>query len=236
MAPLSNELESKIKEVTTKTSFKRSCEEQADRRGRGGRYSTAPLRHDPLRPSNQIAPDSILSQAFEGVAGPTRHKSDCKAKDRCNDAEGESTPSPSSGDDSDSSQESQAHDDDGSEPSDDLSKSSESSGDESVSSCSSRAQKKPIIAPTPPEKYDGTVDVAKFYRFVTESQAYLKEGKKRPSIQFYMTEVIYDLAQWDTQKFFMELFNYCFPAESQAAEAFGQLAPGQLVSGNLRMS
>lgn len=199
MAPLSNELESKIKEVTTKTSFKRSCEEQADRRGRGGRYSTAPLRHDPLHPSNQIAPDSILSQAFEGVAGPTCHKSDCKVKDRCNDAEGESTPSPSSGDDSDSSQESQAHDDDGSEPSDDLSKSSESSGDESVSSCSrschchhrhcrhccchSRAQKKPIIAPTPPEKYDGTVDVAKFYRFVTESQAYLKEGKVKPKAQ-----------------------------------------------------
>ena len=118
-APLSNELESKIKEVTTKTSFKRSRAERADRRGRGGRHSTAPLRRDPLRPSNQIAPDSILSQAFEGVGGPTRRKNDRKAKDRRSNAEGESTPSPSSGDDSDSSQESPAHDDDGSEPSDD---------------------------------------------------------------------------------------------------------------------
>ena len=243
-APLSNELESKIKEVTTKTSFKRSREERADRRGRGGRHSTAPLRRDPLRPSNQIAPDSILSQAFEGVGGPTQRKSDRKAKDRGNDAEGESTPSPSSEDDSDSSQESPAHDDDGSEPSDDSSESSGSSGDESISSRSrsrhrhhrrrrrrrrrhSRIQKKPIIAPTPPEKYDGTADVAKFYRFVTESQAYLKEGKVKPRAQiqklakhltekaqrFYTTEVIYDLAQWDTQKFFTELFNYCFPAD-----------------------
>ncbi|KAF8324732.1 hypothetical protein F5887DRAFT_864533, partial [Amanita rubescens] len=139
--------------------------------------------------------------------------------------------------------ESPAQNDDGSEPSDDSSESSGSTGDESYSSRSrsrhhhrrrhrrhrrhSRAPRKPIIAPTPPEKYDGAADVAKFYRFVTESQAYLKEGKVKPKAQiqklakhltdkaqrFYTTEVIYDLAQWDTQKFFTELFNYCFPAD-----------------------
>ena len=238
MTPLSNELESKIIQATASASFKRSREERVSRSGRDGRHSFTPLRRDPLRPSNQIAPNSFLSQAFEGVGGPTRRKSDGKVEDRHGDAEGESTPSSSSENDPDSGQ-SPAHDDDGSEPS---SESSRSSGDESDSSRSrhrrrrrhrrhrrrhSRTPRKPIIAPTPPEKYDGAADVAKFYRFVTEGQAYLKEGKVKPKAQvqklakhltekaqhFYTTEVIYDLAQWDTQKFFTELFNYCFPAD-----------------------
>ncbi|KAF8334511.1 hypothetical protein F5887DRAFT_1079619 [Amanita rubescens] len=131
-APLSNELESKIIQATGNTSFKRSREERADRRGRGGRHSTAPPRRDPLRPSNQIAPESILSQAFEGVGGPTRRKSDREANGRHDDVEGESTPS--SENESDNGRESPAQNDDGSEPSDDSSESSGSTGDESYSS------------------------------------------------------------------------------------------------------
>ena len=84
------------------------------------------------------------------------------------------------------------------------------------------------IKPIPPREYDGTADPRSYHHYVMEGEAYLHDGKvhKEQCIRilahfltgkgydFYMQKVASDnLNHWDVHKFFMELFNYCFPID-----------------------
>ncbi|KAG6884013.1 hypothetical protein C0993_002076 [Termitomyces sp. T159_Od127] len=82
-------------------------------------------------------------------------------------------------------------------------------------------------SPTPPEKYDGKVDICAFHKFLTHGTAYVKYGyvEKRRQIMvlsefltrkaytFYTRCVSLDPEQWSLKKFFVKLFNYCFPID-----------------------
>jgi len=86
------------------------------------------------------------------------------------------------------------------------------------------------LKPIPPIEYDGSVDSKAFHRFITEGTAYVKDGKvpskKRAFIlahylkgkahEFYMREVSGDPYRWRLETFFRELFNYCFPVDSES--------------------
>ena len=79
----------------------------------------------------------------------------------------------------------------------------------------------------PPEKYDGRVDIRAFHKFLTHGTAYVKYGyvEKRRQVMvlsefltgkaytFYTQSVSLDPERWSIRKFFIEMFNYCFPID-----------------------
>ena len=87
---------------------------------------------------------------------------------------------------------------------------------------------KSSIKPIPPKGYDGAADVRAYHRFVMEGEAYLRDGKVQrerqirilahhldgKAYQFYMQKIASDdPTNWNLHKFFMELFNFCFPVD-----------------------
>ncbi|KAG6882482.1 hypothetical protein C0993_010397 [Termitomyces sp. T159_Od127] len=84
-----------------------------------------------------------------------------------------------------------------------------------------------LIKPTPPEKYGGQVDLRAFHKFLTHGTAYVKYGyvERRRQVMvlsefltgkaytFYTQRVSLNPEKWSLQKFFTELFNYCFPID-----------------------
>ncbi|KAG6867631.1 hypothetical protein C0993_000252 [Termitomyces sp. T159_Od127] len=87
--------------------------------------------------------------------------------------------------------------------------------------------RQPLIKPTPPEKYDGRADIRTFHKFLTHGTAYVKYGyvEKRRQVMvlseflagkaytFYTRRVSINPEKWRLNKFFTELFNYCFPID-----------------------
>ena len=84
------------------------------------------------------------------------------------------------------------------------------------------------IKPIAPKDYDGEPNARAYHRFVMEGEAYLRDGKVTRERQirilahyldgkaydFYMQKVASDDPNnWTLHKFFMELFNYCFPLD-----------------------
>ncbi|KAJ3789006.1 hypothetical protein GGU10DRAFT_261592, partial [Lentinula aff. detonsa] len=82
-----------------------------------------------------------------------------------------------------------------------------------------------LLKPDPPENYDGSIDVRKYIKFVTEGTAYVRDGhvpKNRRVLklskflqgrayQFYLTTVADSPFDWRLKIFFWELYNFCFP-------------------------
>jgi hypothetical protein len=95
-----------------------------------------------------------------------------------------------------------------------------------------------------PKDYDGTDDPFLFFQFITQSMAYIKEGRipvdiqinkisyflKGKAYKFYSSEVAYDVDEWTLEHFFNELFNYCFPPDFriQQLEKLDTLKQGSL--------
>ncbi|KAG6867600.1 hypothetical protein C0993_000657 [Termitomyces sp. T159_Od127] len=89
------------------------------------------------------------------------------------------------------------------------------------------SHRRTTIKPTPPEKYDGRVDIRAFQKFLTHGTAYVKYGYVEKGRQvmvlsefltgkaytFYTRSVSIDPECWSLKKFFVELFNYCFPID-----------------------
>ena len=84
------------------------------------------------------------------------------------------------------------------------------------------------IKPIPPKDYDGAADSWAYHQFVIEGEAYLHDGRVQwegqirilayhldgKAYNFYMQKVATDDPNnWTLHKFFMELFNYCFPVD-----------------------
>ena len=92
---------------------------------------------------------------------------------------------------------------------------------------SSSSGTRPLIKPIPPKDYDGKAEPRAYYRFVRESEAYLRDGKIRGRRQifllsYYLTGKAYDFYtqrvssnedKWTLCQFYDELFNFCFPID-----------------------
>ncbi|KAG6863852.1 hypothetical protein C0993_010142, partial [Termitomyces sp. T159_Od127] len=88
-------------------------------------------------------------------------------------------------------------------------------------------RKRTLIKPTPPDKYGGQADLHAFHKFLTHGTAYVKYGyvEHRRQVMvlskfltgraytFYTQQVSINPERWTLQKFFTELFNYCFPID-----------------------
>ncbi|KIL56249.1 hypothetical protein M378DRAFT_89635, partial [Amanita muscaria Koide BX008] len=104
--------------------------------------------------------------------------------------------------------------------------------------------KVPLLKPI---EYDGSPDPLKFFRFLTQGMAYLREGKipresqlirlsyflkgkGRKAYKFYASEVEYEVEDWNLQQFFDELFNYCFPPDfrMRQMEKLNRMCQGNL--------
>lgn len=107
----------------------------------------------------------------------------------------------------------------------------------------SHRARRAIIKPTPPEKYDGRVDIRAFHRFLMHGTAYVKYGyvEKRRQVMvlsefltgkayiFYTRSVSLEPERWSLRKFFVELFNYCFPIDfrNQQRDKLNSFTQGQ---------
>ena len=92
---------------------------------------------------------------------------------------------------------------------------------------SSSSGTRPLIKPIPPKDYDGRAEPRAYYRFVHESEAYLRDGKVRGRRQvfllsYYLTGKAYDFYtqrvssnedEWTLRQFYDEMFNFCFPID-----------------------
>ena len=92
---------------------------------------------------------------------------------------------------------------------------------------SSSSGTRPLIKPIPPKDYDGKAEPRAYYRFVHESEAYLRDGRIRGRRQifllsYYLTGKAYDFYtqrvssnedDWTLRQFYDELFNFCFPID-----------------------
>ncbi|KAG7097893.1 hypothetical protein E1B28_005206 [Marasmius oreades] len=130
---------------------------------------------------------------------------------------------------SSSDSDSDTSDSDPNGPSDPDSSDSESSSSYDSGRCHHKrkrhSKKKMLLKPVPPEPYDGSPDVRAIIKFVTEAMAYLCDGQvphnrrvfriskylTGKAYQFYLSVVANAPFDWRIQKFFTELYNYCFP-------------------------
>jgi hypothetical protein len=93
---------------------------------------------------------------------------------------------------------------------------------------SSGPRERMLLKPIPPTKYDGEVDYTAFQRFVREGSAYVKMGRvpledqvfylsyylKGKVSDFYNQVVISEEETYTMKKFFIELFDFIFPAQT----------------------
>ena len=91
----------------------------------------------------------------------------------------------------------------------------------------SKSKSKTLIKPIAPKEYNGQANPGTYYRFVRESEAYLRDGKVRGSrriflLSYYLSGKAYDFytqkvssneEEWSLRQFYDELFNYCFPVD-----------------------
>ncbi|KAG6884347.1 hypothetical protein C0992_006486, partial [Termitomyces sp. T32_za158] len=239
--PLSNELAALIHKV-------------AEGSGRTRKYKGSSKKdqgndnHPATKPITQITAKSALGRAFGRLQKRQR-------------------PESSDGSSSDTSSESDSESEYGSGYSSEPSESSDSSSSPSHgsrSSSRSRGRRKSsrrhrsshrrrtprhrkrvrqtIIKPTPPDKYDGRVDIRAFHKFLTHGTAYVKYGyvERRRQVMvlsefltgkaytFYSRSVSLDPESWTLNRFFVELFNYCFPIDfrGQQRERLNNLTQG----------
>lgn len=83
------------------------------------------------------------------------------------------------------------------------------------------------LAPTTPDKYNGDADFMRFYKYITQCERFCEEAALPPRDQvvkcadyltgkaykFYSTVISISAESWDRQRFFTELYNYCFPPD-----------------------
>ncbi|KAJ6457832.1 hypothetical protein C8R47DRAFT_1203327 [Mycena vitilis] len=84
-----------------------------------------------------------------------------------------------------------------------------------------------LLKPIPPTKYAGDPDANAFHRFVREGSAYVKMGRvpsrdqvfylsyflESKARDFYNQVVVRDEDSYTLEKFFLELFEFCFPVD-----------------------
>ncbi|KAF8079210.1 hypothetical protein FPV67DRAFT_1776248 [Lyophyllum atratum] len=186
-----------------------------------------------MRPSTQIAAKSFLGKAFENVENTKRRRKADTDSDKSSSSSSSSESDDGAGSPPSDGSDSSSNDDDSSSPS-----------DSSISSEPARRRKKKsskrkhknskrtLIRPTPPEKYKGVADTQVFHRFLTQSTAYVTDGRVAPkrhvaiianfleekAYTFYTREVSYNPEKWKLRTFFEKLFDYCFPVDFRSQQ------------------
>ncbi|EJD36874.1 hypothetical protein AURDEDRAFT_129789 [Auricularia subglabra TFB-10046 SS5] len=176
-------------------------------------------------PAKQMPLNSALSQAYQRVS---------RARSATPANSGDSPPSSSSSSSSDTSSDS-----DSSEPSSADSNDSEQTRKRKKSrrkawKAKQRKLRLELAAtkPDPPESYNGAASWDSFNEFMILTRKYFKEAYVRKSRQvgkmqklltdkakrFYMTQVVGDEDNWTLDEFFIELYNFCFPADFRSKQ------------------
>ncbi|KAG6912939.1 hypothetical protein DXG01_010993, partial [Tephrocybe rancida] len=89
-----------------------------------------------------------------------------------------------------------------------------------------------LIKPIAPRDYDGSPDARSYHRFITEGTDYVETGRVEPrrcvfvlsrflkgrAYDFYTQKVAMTAGDWDLQRFFVEMFTYCFPVNYQTKQ------------------
>ncbi|KAJ6594825.1 hypothetical protein B0H19DRAFT_1284575, partial [Mycena capillaripes] len=84
-----------------------------------------------------------------------------------------------------------------------------------------------LLKPINPRRYDGKPDANLIHRFVREASTYVHMGRvpkkdqvffvsyflDGKALDFYNQVVVRDEENWDLQRFFVELFEFCFPVD-----------------------
>ncbi|KAJ6535717.1 hypothetical protein B0H19DRAFT_1279710, partial [Mycena capillaripes] len=84
-----------------------------------------------------------------------------------------------------------------------------------------------LLKPIPPSRYNGEPNANLLYRLVREGTTYVKMGRvpakdqvffisyylDGKALDFYNQVVVPDEGEWDLQRFFIELFEFCFPVD-----------------------
>ncbi|KAL0948951.1 hypothetical protein HGRIS_009056 [Hohenbuehelia grisea] len=191
---------------------------------------------DSLLPSSQIEPRSYLGNAFKRLARDARERKGPPESSSSDDSSESSQASDPSDDSSNGSGGSTSSSDteESSSSSDDQSRSptSKTRKGKKKSKKGMGSHWKLLIKPVPLATYDGVFDyhdetksVLKFNKFLTESLTYVKMGNVKPRDQvsiisrylsnrvyaFYSREVSIRRHPWDLQKFFLKLYDHCFP-------------------------
>ncbi|EMD40986.1 hypothetical protein CERSUDRAFT_91737 [Gelatoporia subvermispora B] len=211
---------------------KRSKAKSSRRRHEGG--------PDRLAPANQIEPRSTLGHAFRGLNRRDTNPSNSPSESP--ESSSEPSDSESSADDSDSeSSSSESNSSEGSSRSSRARRSRRSRRLRRHSSRSrrrgrgrrryrrsrSRSRSRPRLKPRDPDAYDGRTDVTVFQRFMQQCTDYvdgygLEERRQIASLSYFLTDKAYEFyvntvsrnsRSWTLRKFFVGLFNYCFPID-----------------------
>ncbi|EPQ49925.1 hypothetical protein GLOTRDRAFT_134456 [Gloeophyllum trabeum ATCC 11539] len=219
------------KPLTSKEKKGRGAVDPSKRKGRPSKTPSEKKGDEGLRPVNQVHPKSAIGKTFDRLR---------KSNER----------SPGSPDSSDSSDHSSSSSSERDAPNllTDSEPDPSSSGPDSSSSSSAgtwrkryenvekavkrdkpRDKKKrenthkSILKPQPPSTYDGTPDVRRFNKFMSEAIAYVEDGRleKEKQVRYisrYLDGKAYDYynivsadGARDLEKFLKGLFDYCFP-------------------------
>ncbi|RDB15248.1 hypothetical protein Hypma_004761 [Hypsizygus marmoreus] len=224
---LEDELREQIRMLTSQLNKFQELETPSDSRGPAEpvKASTGRKRargkDDDMRPSKQIASKSYLGKAFEKVGSKHRrgHDGDSEDSSSSGSSDGGSSGSSDESSDSDESDSTSASD-------------SDTSRHRKKASKRRKYSQRTLIRPTPPEKYSGTADTQVFHRFITQSTAYVTDGRVKSKRQvavicnflegkaytFYTREVSYQPEKWALKKFFKNLFDYCFPVDFRSQQ------------------
>ncbi|KAJ7067755.1 hypothetical protein B0H15DRAFT_958148 [Mycena belliarum] len=174
------------------------------------RSSSMPIDSTPSR----IAAGSFLDKAIRGAARLTNYPPPPEPSDS----------SSSSGSDEPSSPNADSLTDAGR-------RSSTSTRQRHLSSRGPRA-KRMLLKPIPPSKYTGDPDANAFHRFVREGSAYVKMGRvpardqvfylsyflENKARDFYNQVVVRDEDSYGLERFFVELFEFCFPVDFRSKQ------------------
>ncbi|THG93110.1 hypothetical protein EW026_g8032 [Hermanssonia centrifuga] len=175
-----------------------------------------------LRPVNQVAPTSYLGKAFASL-GKLGSSNKASSNRQYSPADGPSE----SGDESGSSSSSESsHGDDSSTTSGSNPPSRKKK--RKLTKKKTKTVKRPTLKPREPTAYDGRADVQDFHKFMRESIEYvtgyeldseryistLSSFMKGKAYRFFSMQVsTKDPGTWGLEKFFRELFDFCFPVD-----------------------
>src|SRR6201996_5965627 len=88
-------------------------------------------------------------------------------------------------------------------------------------------KEKMLLKPIPPSRYNGEPNANAIQRFAREARTYVKMGRvpekdqvyfisyylDGKALDFYNQVVVQDEENWDLKRFFIELFEFCFPVD-----------------------
>ncbi|KAJ3565670.1 hypothetical protein NP233_g7487 [Leucocoprinus birnbaumii] len=241
--PISDEFQKNIKAIVNSERVKQKDKSKPKGKGDVGEKNLLPANQ--IDPNSFLGvafkdarsgkkPGKYRNKKSKRSSGSPGNSSTSSSSDSEQDDKGNGNNPPSASDSG--STNSSDNDDEGSSPSDSSSEDTSEDPSSESDAGSRRKSKKTYskswkLKPIPPERYDGTADPQVFCRFMTQATDYIRGNAPRDkyvsivanflkgrAYTFYTREVSINLKKWNLEKFFTELFNYCFPANFKAIQ------------------